>query len=195
MYAKNFSHYFLRTTFYELTSMANILPLEYQKKVRSSTRARFITAASIVAIASAFVAFLALLPSYIAIRYGIPGEQAPVSVPGATPSDRAEITEAQQLLEQLGSLVIATTTPAQAILAALAGKPVGLSLQRITYTAGSPGGSGQVLLVGVSQSPDLITQYRDTLAKDSHFQSVSVPVGALVGTKDGRFTITLGGHF
>ncbi len=175
--------------------MANLLPPAYQKKVRRALYARSFAIAGAVASACALVAFIALVPSYVAVRSAMSGSASPTSPVLASMADRAEITQAGALSKLLNPFLSATTSPTQAIRAALLLKPAGVSLDRITYTAGSSGVTGQIQLSGASASPDLLTAYRDVLAKDPDFVTISVPVGDLVGTSDHRFTITLTGHF
>ena len=52
-----------------------------------------------------------------------------------------------------------------------------------------------IVVEGLSQSREAINEYRAELSNDARFQSVSVPIGALAGIEDGRFTVTLMGTF
>ena len=67
-----------------------------------------------------------------------------------------------------------------------------MRVDQITYTAGSP---SSLMLVGSADTTGGISAYRAALAADAAFASVSVPVGALVGTEGGRFSVTLSGTF
>ena len=40
-----------------------------------------------------------------------------------------------------------------------------------------------------------MSEYRDALSGSGRFVDVAVPVAALVGTQEGKFTITLSGSF
>lgn len=174
--------------------MANLLPIEYQKKVRRSLRARFIIVGAGTVGAIAVVTLLSLVPSYLAVRFSIPAPESPAQPSPVSDADRSQIAEVQAFTDQLRPFVAASTTPTEALLLALAVKPSGISLDNVTYSGGT-GAAGQLILAGSTRAPDLISAYQSALAKDAHFKSVSVPVGALVGTREGRFTITLTGPF
>ncbi len=175
--------------------MTNLLPLQQQKNIRRSLRARLIIVGATAATVVAIVALLALMPSYLAVRYSISASQNSAATSSlASAADRAQILELQSLTTELRPFV-ASTTPTQAILFALAEKPTGISLDDITYAAGLSDASGQIVVSGAAHTPDLIRVYQEALTKDPHFKSASVPVGALVGTNDGRFSATLTGAF
>lgn len=158
--------------------------------------ARFVLAASLVALICAVVAFLSLLPSYLSIQFSMPPtSDALAKVPVGGSADSAEIAQAQALTNQLGPLLQSSTTPAQVIQSALTQKPNGVSIDHLTFSESNGGGGGQITLSGIAKQPSDISAYRDSLSKDPNFSNVSVPVGALVGSSAGRFTITLSGQF
>jgi hypothetical protein len=49
--------------------------------------------------------------------------------------------------------------------------------------------------VGIGTGRVAINAYREALAADPHFTGVAVPVGDLLGTAGGKFSITLTGAF
>lgn len=173
--------------------MSNVLPPTAQQAVRSAYRARFIVAGSLVAIACALLAILALLPSFLVLVIsGNASSAARSSASASATADSAAIAQAQALVAALSPIVSATTTPTDAIRAAIAARPAGVTVGHITYTSGAP---GTLMLVGSGQTPSGISAYREALAADPHFTSVSVPVSDLVGAQGGQFSITASGNF
>lgn len=155
-------------------------------------RARFVVAGSCVAIVSAFLAGLALLPVYLALHSG---EAASASLPGKiseTQSERMEVARTQTLISTLSPYVFATTTLSDAIGAALALRPKGVIVDHVMYSSGTTGG---LLLDGSAATREGINAYRQALQADPRFETVSVPVGDLAGAKGGQFSVTLTGKF
>ena len=152
--------------------------------MRTRSRARFILMGSAVAIVSAGLSANSSGTSATAIASSAAGRA----------SDNAAIAHAKLLENELSPIVspASTTTPTFAITAALSMRPQGVRVDQITYTAGSP---ASLMLVGSADTTSGISAYRTALSADPIFASVSVPVGALVGTEGGRFSITLSGKF
>lgn len=175
--------------------MSNVLPREAQRAVWRMYRARFITAGSLVAIATAGLALLALLPSYLALHAAegrsisaVPsGEKDP-----KVQNERILIARAQSLLTTLAPLASATTTASDTIATSLALRPKGVTVDHIIYAGGSP---GEVVIVGFAHTRDRINAYRQALENDPHFKTVTVPVADLAGTQGGKFSITISGTF
>lgn len=171
--------------------MSNVIPQEGRDAVRSMYRARFVIAGGLVMIATAFLASLSILPSYLALHAVAPPANAqPPSVSGE--SDRAKIGRTQVLLSALGPLVAATTSPTQAISLALGLRGGGVRIDHITFTSGDP---DVITISGSAETPAKIDAYRKGLAAQAIFKNVSVPVGDLVGAQGGRFSMTLQGNF
>jgi len=173
--------------------MSNLLPLSAQRAVWRRYLARLIVAGSLTMIVVAFLSGLALLPGYLALH----SEQRPASdvVMPAIVSDKADREAAvrtQALIATLAPLVSATTTPTEAIAAALALRPNSISIDHVVYTAGTP---STVMLVGMASAREAINAYRQALAADPQWKSVSVPVGDLTGAPGGRFSVTLSRDF
>ena len=156
-------------------------------------RARFIIAGALVALAVAALSVLALLPSYLALTIAAGASPAGVISPNASvQADRDAIQQTQSLFNTLSPLVSSTTTPTDALTAALTARPNGVSVDHFTYAAGSP---GALMIFGSGDTPGDINAYRAALANDPHFTNVSVPVGDLVGAAGGQFSITASGNF
>lgn len=168
--------------------MTNVLPEISKREIWSAYRARFILAGSAVALVVALIAFLALLPGYLALH----AVESVVVQPSSSSSNtetRVDITRAQALLTVLKPLVAATTTPLQIVSAALELRPKGVKVERITYAPGT------IVLAGSAPSRESISAYKNALAADPHFTSASVPVGDLTGASGGKFSVTLSGAF
>lgn len=173
--------------------MSNVIPEDALRKIGAVYRARSITAASLVALTAAALCAAALLPSYLALYESdrsVPTR--PFSGAKSEQQIRDELSHAQSIVSVLLPLVSATTTPVQAAQAALSARPASIRIDRITYTGGE---GGALLIGGKGASRESINAYRKALDDDPHFTSVSVPVGDLAGTEDGRFSITLSGNF
>ncbi len=171
--------------------MANILPTELRKRNARLERARLTIAGSMVAIVAAALSMLAFVPASIAIREGMDTIQnsAVASSTNPTTAQTASLTSAQNVLTQITPLLTATTSPTDAITAALSLRPAGISVTGITYAPGS------LMLVGTAQAESDIDSYRTALAHDPHFTTVSVPVSVLFGENGGSFSVKLSGAF
>ncbi|OGG77854.1 hypothetical protein A3B35_02335 [Candidatus Kaiserbacteria bacterium RIFCSPLOWO2_01_FULL_54_24] len=174
--------------------MVNILPQDSLKTVRHFYRSRAIVAASLVASACGVVALLVLVSAYMIVN-AVPAslEGSPeVTLPTSSGNDREEIVRAQILLKEFEPIASSASSSTAFIEAALSARPPGVRVQNIHITRGDP---GTMVLAGTALSRDDINAYRVSLSNDTHFKSVSVPIGILAGTKDDRFTVTLTGDF
>ncbi|MCR4281193.1 MAG: hypothetical protein NUV88_02585 [Candidatus Kaiserbacteria bacterium] len=178
--------------------MTNVLPKESLENVWTSYRSRLILVGSVVFLAIAFLAHLALLPAYIALRIEKSAQNQSAVVPAppdTNPQDKAnknDITRAKALLTGITPIVSASSSPTEAIGVALSLRPKGVTLESINFVSGQ---NGSITLIGDSAGREGINQYREALSKGGYFKSVSVPVGALVGSEGGKFTLTLTGNF
>lgn len=168
--------------------MANVLPLDAQKKIASEYRARFVIAAAVAIAALGLLLALALVPSYLAISLAAPPIREAVSSERA--SNPQVVARTQMLITQLTPALLATTSPRALIDAAIADRPGGVTLDHFVYTAPRTGKSAEMLIAGAA-SREKIAAYRDALEADPLFTTVSVPVSALVGGGNGDFSITL----
>lgn len=166
--------------------MANVLPSARTTLARRA-RARFVIVLGLTISASALVAILALLPAFISIsiaRAGLATESATEA-----PEEQAEAARTLALIQTLNAFA-GTTSPSTALEASLALRPQRVSVTSVRYASGAP---ASLILSGVSAEREGVNGYRDALVSDGRFGKVSVPVAALVGTQEGRFSITLSG--
>jgi hypothetical protein len=169
--------------------MSNVLPPERKYEAWRMQRARLLIALSLVLLCAAALSAFAMAPSYIALSIS-PEVSAPFS--SGDDTDRSAIAQSQILLKTLSPLFAATTTPTDAIEAALSQRPQGVLVTHITYTASTP---GSLIIAGSAPSPEAINAYQEALQADPHFSSATVPVADLAGAENGNFSITLSGNF
>ena len=150
-------------------------------------RARFVIVFSMFLFTLALLAALLIVPSYLALRLVAP-PQTEISITKRTgaSNDATSIARAQAMVRALAPVLTSTSSPSSVIVAALANRPPGALVQNISYSVGT----AELRLTGTA-GRGAINVYRDALSADARFSSVSVPVSALVGTGDGRFSITL----
>lgn len=171
--------------------MANVIPREGLSKIQKRNNARFLFLGSLMFAAAAVVAILAILPAYVSVRI------ARAAVDSATEqaanesmsADQDAAVRTQGLLTNLGSVANATTSPSSALTTALAQKPIDASITLITYNANAR----SIVLTGTSDRREAVNAFRDALEASGRFAGVAVPVAALVGAQEGRFTVTLSG--
>lgn len=173
--------------------MSNILSLEAQKEIWKAYRARFIVAGSWVAIATAALAALALLPMYIGLHSGQLTARTPLQQKSAeTKNERAEVTRTLSLISALAPYISATTSPTELIMSALSLRPQGVVVDHVVYSSGA---KGEMRLYGSSGTRDGINAYRQALQSNPLFKTATVPVNNLVGAQGGQFSVTLTGTF
>lgn len=169
--------------------MANVLPPIEKKRVTQQIYVRFVLAGALTLLASALIVALCLAPTAVSLRLALMGLSEEVPVSETVRDDQVKYTRISTLVSTLAPVVAATTTPSTSVAAALTLKPVGLSITSITYE------KGRIVLSGTSRDRQAVNDYRELLEADSRYTTVTVPVAALVGTQEGRFTITLTGAF
>ncbi len=170
-----------------------MLPREAQNAIWRMYLVRFVLAGSCVAIAVALLSGLALLPMYLALHSDDEAVSASLQAKNSEiQNERAEIARAQSLITTLSPYASSSSTLSEALEAALALRPKGVFVDRITYSSGE---SSAIVLVGSAATRDGINTYRQILQSDLRFKTVSVPVGDLAGSKEGRFSVTLTGKF
>ena len=179
--------------------MSNLLPKERFEFVWDDYRSRLILTGALVFLGVAILAGIAFLPAYVALKVeGNSQEKQSAGVSSqsdSNPQDKAERTDilrSQTLLASIAPIVSATSSPTGILNSALALRPNGVSVSRISFVSGK---SGSVIINGDARGREDINQYRDALSKDGRFKGVSIPVGALVGGDGGAFAITLTGDF
>lgn len=168
--------------------MANVIPHERKKNLGKALHARFISMGSIIFLIGACIASASLLPAIISVRLA----RASLPQDNLTQVDRddqAKYARALALVHALGPLASATSSPSEVVQRAVGLKPAGISITSVTYR------KGQIVLSGISSNRLAVNAFREALEKEERFSTVSVPVAALVGTREGRFTVTLSGAF
>lgn len=161
-----------------------------------AARARFLLTGALVLSVAALIAILALIPAYLSVA--LPR----MSLADAIQTDDKERSQ-EESDREIGSktrALLATLAPFSEerprvyslIARAYALRPSGITIERMTYAAGT---RGEITIVGTALSREHVSTYRAALAAESAFTSVSVPVAALVGASLGRFTVTLSGEF
>ena len=153
--------------------------------------ARFLLLGSLMFAAAAIVAILAILPAYVSVRIARAAvdSSAQQAAAESMTDDQNAAVRTQGLLTHLAPVVNATTSPSGALTIALAQKPADASITLITYASNAK----SLVLTGTSQRREAVNAFRDALEASGRFSSVAVPVAALVGAQDGRFTVTLSG--
>lgn len=173
--------------------MTNLLPTDKQNDVRLfySLRIRILTAS--VAIIVAMLSLIALLPIFLILRVNPSNKQVDVTAQNAK-NDTAVISHSQELLATLSPLVSASSSVSETLNVALAlrQKHEAISIDRISYQSGV---RDTIVLSGATTESRHLDEYRRVLLLDPHFIEVSVPVGALVGARNGNFSMTLLGSF
>lgn len=171
--------------------MTNLLPPEELREVRHFYRTRFLTVGSFVATICAIIALIALMPSYLVLRFDSSSVEA--SSPeffSNTALDQDEFRTTQDRLKQLAPIVHATSSLIDTVMRAIDARPKGILIDHISFSAGNRG-TPTIDIAGVSGKREAINAYYETLKSDTAFKSVAIPVEDLVGTNDGIFTITL----
>ena len=164
--------------------MSNVLTSKAKKKLGSRVRARFIFVGAVVLLLGALVASLALAPTLISLQIARASLNTPSEEENEARDDATKAVRAQSLITALTPLV-ATSSPIEILSEALATRPSGISVTSISYQ------EKKLQFSGTSARREGVSAFRDALEKSGLFASVTVPVAALVGTQDGRFTITL----
>ena len=174
--------------------MSNVLPSGAQKDAWRFNRSHFVLVGALVLLVGALVALAVLIPGYLLVKAGqevaLPSFlQVPAAKEG---NERAEIVRAQVLTEQFSFLASSSTSPIDALAAALRARPSGASIEGIQYIRGE---AGKILITGSASNRTSVSAYRDALAKEVYFTDVSIPASALAGAEGGKFSITLTGDF
>ena len=179
--------------------MVNVLPEETLRAVRGGFRDRLLLVGALVFLGLALLSCLALLPAYIALRIEqdiVPGNVTTSAMPDQSPqskAERADIMRSEGLVKSITPYVAATSSPTQTLITVLSMRPRGVQIDHVHMS--SPVGGRAITIEGVAPGRDEINQYREALAKNPGFRSVSVPVGALVAADGGKFSITITGTF
>ncbi len=169
--------------------MANVLPIEEKKRVLRTLRARFITVTALVLLLGATLAALALSPAILSVRLAQANLPSDETLSETARDDQAKHARAFALVGALGPIANSTSSPVGMFTAALAEKPASVHITSINYSR------GRLILSGDGGTRQAMNAYKEALETSGSFTTVEVPVAALVGTQEGRFTITLTGAF
>jgi Tfp pilus assembly protein PilN len=177
--------------------MSNVLPQHARAQMMRDIRARFLLSGSLVLSAVALVALLALTPAYFSIaipRMSLANVSQNVSEEQRVQedADREIASRTRSLLSALMPFTEERASIYPVIERALGLQPEGISIESIVYKSGT---TGEITIVGTAQSREPVNTYREALTAEKTFESVSVPVSALVGASEGNFTMTLKGKF
>lgn len=173
--------------------MSNLLSQHTQKKTWGAMRSRMALVAFSVLTAGVVCTMVAYVPGMVVYW----GQTRAVSARFAQSGDRVNdadrkvLAQTQSSLAQFAALVSATSS-VTAVQALLATRPDGIVITHLSYTAGKP---AVISVSGRASSPDVVSAYRVALASNSMFSTVSVPIGSLIGSSEGNFTMTLSGNF
>lgn len=168
--------------------MSNVLPVQEQKRVWATYRQRFISLASIALSVLAIIALMTLAPSYLLLMLNQP-QSSTVKAQTSDKDDSAQASKTQTLIASLLPMVGATTSAMDVISEALDGRPDGVAINRISYTADAK--QKTIVLGGIAQTREDINTLRKELDAKGEYKSVSVPVGDLIGSTGNQFTVTL----
>ena len=166
--------------------MSNLLPPQSQKSVWNATLASFLGVSSSVLLASAALSALALLPGYLVLAYAIPGALS-VAKTQSNATSTADVIATQSVIKTILPVVAATTTPDTVMIQIANAKPKGIHINRFGYLAGK---TQTITVSGIAHDGDALNAFRTALVA-ANIGAVSVPVGALIGTADGQFTISI----
>src|SRR3989344_1033845 len=110
--------------------MANVLPLDAQKRIRAAYRARFILAFSMLAL----VAGLSLTPARVALGIAAPAEIVP---PEKREQEHVKaVTRAQALVREVAPTLSSTSSPIAGVAEALRVKPAAVRVERLLFERG-----------------------------------------------------------
>jgi hypothetical protein len=142
----------------------------------------------------AIIAIVALLPAFLSVylpRVAL-SNTPPSSDAAQTEAARAAVASTHALINELSPLISEKPAFSQIIGVIFDRLPEGVSITNINYVGGAP---GTITVSGTTGLRENVNFYRQSLAEDKRFDSVTVPVAALVGILSGNFTVTLTGTF
>lgn len=166
--------------------MSNVLPASARKIQVRRFRLRVLAVGAAMIALAGVVATLSLLPALISIRIAESSVARSVAEASAK-EEQAQAFRAQNIIDATMPLATATSSPMDVLFFALGEKPAAVSITGMMVAYNS------ITLSGESTSRVALNAYRDSLEASGRFGSVVVPVAALVGAQDGRFTVTLSG--
>lgn len=166
--------------------MANVLPPQFKKSLWRVQRAHYALVFAIMLGILVVVGAVALAPSYLALEIASP------RVPEIPENTQREVTDplalarANALVTNLMAATHATSSPSELFAMIFDASTSEIVVDSISLTE-----SGSRIAVSGTGSREGISAYRNILSENDLFSSVSVPVGALVGSENSRFSITI----
>ncbi len=177
--------------------MSNILSSVERARVARIARDRLILCSSLMMSLVAFVALLAITPSLLTVAIPLMTSQGAVSSAEAESAalqeeGRSQASRTRSMVAVLAPFAEERASVNARITQLYALRPSGVSIETITYQSGV---QGQISITGVSDAREPVNDFRTILMAEGGYESVSVPIAALVGALEGRFTMTLSGTF
>ena len=176
----------------------NLLPGDTKQALANMIRSRFLLTGSIVLTLAALLSMLALVPALLfahapqAALFAAESDETKVSEGNQMKIDRESVQHTRALLTELSALGQLKRSLSDTIALVSTLRPSGVVLGTIVYSSGKV---STLTVSGSAPNRDVINAYRTSLSQSGRFDTVSVPVAALVGALEGRFTITLTGAF
>lgn len=177
--------------------MSNVIPSAARHALVRDAKARLVFVGALLVGLAAVVSIAALIPALLLTVVPLIGEHGEMS---DSEKEQAALyeesrTQAAQTRAHLAVLLPFTeerVSPQSLISRVYSLRPSGVSISAIKYYAGT---SGQIVITGTSEAREPLNDFRTTLTDTGLFESVSVPVAALVGALEGNFSMTLSGKF
>ncbi len=165
--------------------MSIIFTESYFKKLRMLYRGRLLLALSRLVCIVAAISILALSPAFIVLRNSEMQDMG--NQQGELDSQKVkELSLVGKRVFALSEVFAATSSPRVFISEVTEKKPVGVKIVRIKYSAPS-----LIMVTGSARTGKDINIFKEALLKSERYLSIDVPVGALIGTEETPFTMTL----
>jgi hypothetical protein len=172
--------------------MTNVLPSSDMQAVLRAARARFLLTGGIAFALAGIGSCLVLIPALFMAAAPEEGALQQPEVAQQEAAHREAIFHTRAMLAELAPLATERRSFHEALTTALAAQPEGVEIASVAYRSGS---AGTIVLTGTASGRENVNAYREALSDTGAFETVSVPVAALVGALAGNFTITLSGAF
>jgi len=173
--------------------MTNVLPSNDMQAVLRTARARFLLVGGIAFACAGFGSCLALIPALFMVAAPEDGVPQRPEVAQQEVAHREAISHTRAMLAELAPLAKERRSFHEALTTALTAQPDEVEIASVAYRSSDTG--GVIVLTGTASGRESVNAYREALSDSGAFESVSVPVAALVGALAGNFTITLSGAF
>ena len=171
--------------------MSNLLPIPAEQELIRTFRMQLLLLASLFLISAGIIAGVILVPSSIIVKKNRASLESGIAALNASTTDSVDmelLSHMRLRMDVLAPLLLSTTTPSGMIEGVLAFEHAGVIVNRITYNTDK---AATIVLSGSSASSDQIIEYQRALLSSGKYTNVSVPVGALAGVDNDRFSITI----